>query len=483
MSFLSSTNRRHFLRRAVPTAIKGLLIAAIGVLAFSVGAFGSAHAKPAAERNVSFHGYHVRVPATWPIVRLAATPSACVRFDRHAVYLGAPTPQERCPARLIAAKTEGLLIEPLAATQGESGSVADPVAHQYVVTDAAAGVRVTATYGRNQALIERIIATAGTTVVTGTAGTASKSDTAGTASKGDTAGTASKGDTADRAAMAQRAPLAVPMIPTIRRLSAVVGARQPRAADNQVTEVPTGATSDIGPGFDTCSAPAQTTMDAWISHSPYRAVGIYIGGADRACAQPNLSADWVSHQANAGWHFVPLYVGPQAEWGEVTAPSRQGTNAADDAVLQARSLGFGQGNPLYYDMEAYPRRQSRRAVALLSAWTNELHRQGYASGVYSSSASAVADLVEHHTNAGYAKPDVIFDALWNGRADTRDPVIPAGDWAHHRRLHQYSGGSTHRYGGYSLNIDTDYLDVLVPPAGVLYGTAKLPLRQSQFLVH
>src|SRR6266536_682413 len=283
MSFLSSTNRRHFLRRAVPTAIKGLLIAAIGVLAFSVGAFGSAHAKPAAERNVSFHGYHVRVPATWPIVRLAATPSDCVRFDRHAVYLGAPTPQERCPARLIAAKTEGLLIEPLAATQGASGSVADPVAHQYVVTDAAAGVRVTATYGRNQALIERSIATAGTTVVTGTAGTTSKSDTA------------------DRAAMAQRAPLAVPMIPTIRRLSAVVGARQPRAADNQVTEVPTGATSDIGPGFDTCSAPAQTTMDAWISHSPYRAVGIYIGGADRACAQPNLSADWVSHQANAVW--------------------------------------------------------------------------------------------------------------------------------------------------------------------------------------
>jgi len=436
-------SRRHFLVRAVPTAITGLLIAVIGVVTFSVPTFGSA---PAAlpERNVSFHGYHVRVPASWPVVHLGAASSACVRFDRHAVYLGAPTSAERCPAHLIAAKKEALLIEPLATRPGAYVTLADPVAHQYVVTDAAAGVRVTATYGSNQALIEHILAMA--------------------------------------AAANRASPPVSPMIPTIHRLSAAA-ARGPRPRGTRAASLPAGATSDIGLGFDTCSAPTQATMNAWISHSPYGAVGIYIGGSDRACAQPDLTADWVSHQASAGWHFLPLYVGPQAEWAEVTAPASQGTDSADDAVRQAESLGFGQGAPLYYDMEAYPRRQSGRAIAFLVAWTNELHRQGYASGVYSSSASAVADLVEHDASVGSAMPDVIFDAWWNGMADTRDPVIPPRDWAHHRRLHQYSGGATHRYGGHSLNIDTDYLDVLLPPGGVLYGTAQVPLQASRLLVH
>ena len=156
-------------------------------------------------------------------------------------------------------------------------------------------------------------------------------------------------------------------------------------------------TDGIGLGFDTCTAPGAATMRAWMSHSPYRAVGIYIGGSDRACAQPNLTAGWVSQQAAAGWHFIPLYVGPQAEWGQITAAISQGASAADDAVMQARALGFGPGTPLYYDMEAYPRRQSRAALRFLSAWTEELHMDGYASGVYSSSASAVADLADHYT--------------------------------------------------------------------------------------
>ncbi len=221
-------------------------------------------------------------------------------------------------------------------------------------------------------------------------------------------------------------------------------------------------------------------MRAWINHSPYRAVGIYIGGSDRACAQPNLTAGWVSQQAAAGWHFIPLYVGPQAAWGQIRAAIRQGASAADDAVIQARALGFGPGTPLYYDMEAYPRRRSRAALRFLSAWTEELHMVGYASGVYSSSNSAVADLADHNISypgyagysrhVGYVIPDVIFDALWNGEADTADALLPPGDWADHQRIHQYSGGTSRKFGGHRLNIDRDYLDVLfpareLPPAG------------------
>ena len=213
-----------------------------------------------------------------------------------------------------------------------------------------------------------------------------------------------------------------------------------------------------------------------MSHSPYRAVGIYIGGFDRACAQPNLTAGWVSQQAAAGWHFIPLYVGPQAEWGQITAAISQGASAADDAVRQARALGFGPGTPLYYDMEAYPRRQRGAALRFLSAWTEVLHMDGYASGVYSSSASAVVDLAGQYTGyqlyvgqTSYPVPDVIFDALWNGEADTTDALIPPGDWASHQRIHQFSGGTRRAYGGHRLNIDRDYLDVMLPANGASWG--------------
>ena len=50
-------------------------------------------------------------------------------------------------------------------------------------------------------------------------------------------------------------------------------------------------------------------MQAW-GASPYRAVGIYFGGDNRACAQPNLTAGWVTEQRAAGWHLMPIYLGP-----------------------------------------------------------------------------------------------------------------------------------------------------------------------------
>src|SRR3954452_585521 len=44
-----------------------------------------------------------------------------------------------------------------------------------------------------------------------------------------------------------------------------------------------------GYGFDACTAPSTSVMQAWKA-SPYRAVGIYIGGVGRGCKQqPNLT--------------------------------------------------------------------------------------------------------------------------------------------------------------------------------------------------
>ena len=68
-----------------------------------------------------------------------------------------------------------------------------------------------------------------------------------------------------------------------------------------------------GLGFDQCEAPSQSAMSTWIKKSPFRAAGIYISGNSRACRrQSNLTATWVRNQLSAGWHLMPITLGPQA---------------------------------------------------------------------------------------------------------------------------------------------------------------------------
>jgi len=457
MSFRSSAmSRMPFCGRVWPSWICGIFVGTVSMAVCGVSASGATTGKQAtaAMKEVSFLGYRALVPASWRVVNLRATPAKCVRFDQHAVYLGVPGPVEHCPAHLIAAKTESLLVEPLRAGYGASSAGADAVAHQYVVDDAPAGVQITAAYGSDEALIKKILSSA--------------------------ALIPERGNASVIPARAPVDPASIPSVhPPVRAphespsparelLAALLPGRAP-PAPAPAAALPAGVTNDAGLGFDACAAPGPATMRAWLKRSPYRAVGIYIGGSDRACAQPNLTAGWVSRQAAAGWRFIPLYVGPQAEWGQITAAAMQGVSAADDAVVQAQALGFGRGSPLYYDMEAYPRRQSRRALRFLSAWTDELHAVGYASGVYSSSGSAMADLADHSAGypsypavGGYTMPDVIFDALWNGGADTIDPLIRPDEWAYHQRIHQFSGATNRTFGGHRLNIDRDYLDVQLP---------------------
>jgi hypothetical protein len=66
----------------------------------------------------------------------------------------------------------------------------------------------------------------------------------------------------------------------------------------------------------------------------------------------------------------------------------------------------------------------------------------------------------------YAMPDVIFVARWNGQANTQDDVFHGGEWTPHRRIHQYLGNVTRTYGGVSILVDEDYLNVkLTKPTG------------------
>jgi hypothetical protein len=399
----------------------GAALAAAILPVISMPAAASTHAGMGAHQ-VSYRGYRFRVPGGWQVADLSRHPATCVRFDRHVVYLGSPGTQQSCPSGLVGA-TEAVAIQP-AGSHRATESVEDPVAHRITVT--APRITLTASYRSDPGQVLAVLASAG---------------------------------------------LPVPRLQS----PASMASRQLGPA----SAVPRAATSYTGMGFDACTAPGLAAMQAWLAGSPYRAIGIYIGGSDRACAQPNLTAAWVSLQAAAGWHFIPLYVGPQVAFrGEVTDPVPQAIAAAQDAVVQARLLGFRRGTPIYYDMEYYRPRRSALALAFLTAWASQVHALGYRSGIYSSSTAGVVDLAGNFTNPAYAMPDVIYDAWWNGIADTADPSIPAFAWPNHRRIHQYSGNIDQAYGGIKINIDRDYLDARFGGSGGGSGGGGGATRQA-----
>jgi hypothetical protein len=379
-------------------------------------------------REVSYRGYSFEVPGSWPVIRLAGRPRDCVRFDRHAVYLGTPGRNEACPSRLVGT-TEAIVIQPAAARSPQS-STENPVSRRITVTGPR--IRVTATFDTDPTQIYQILASAflPAPII--------------------------KPPEPAAAVTARPGPL--------RSLPLAAQAGQARVT---APALPEQVANFHGLGFDTCTAPSAAFMRAWKSQSRYRAVGIYIGGSDEACDQPNLTAAWLRREAAAGWHFLPMYVGPQASFHELSStPGRQGSAAAKDAVAQAERLGFGQGTPIYYDMEAYPPAQTGAALRFESAWTTAIEAYGYSSGIYSSSASGIADLARQYSSHKYAMPDVIYDALWNGKQNTKDSVFQAGDWPTHQRVHQFAGNVSQTFGGDTMNIDQDFMNVaLAVPGG------------------
>ena len=228
------------------------------------------------------------------------------------------------------------------------------------------------------------------------------------------------------------------------------------------------ATLYTGLGFDTCDAPSLTTLQAWLA-SPYRALGIYIGGANRACTNAQLSrplgrlgrGDRLGDRAalrracrRRAAHR------PASRRSAPSAAAAEGTSAADDAIASASQLGLPAGSPIYFDMEGYALDNAactQTVQTFLSAWVAELHGQGYLAGVYGSAASTMRDLQALTTTS--AAPDDVWIADWNGDTSVfGDPYVSDGIWTNHQRIHQFSGGHRETYGGVTLDIDGDSLD-------------------------
>src|ERR1035438_2177145 len=133
----------------------GLLLASVGGPAVSASA-GVAHT-PAQSRSqrVAYRGYTFTIPRTWGVIRLAAHPRTCVRFDRHVLYLGVPGRSQDCPSTLVGT-TEALLVQPATAHAGAAAMY--PVDRLITVTTRR--ITVTATYSTDRALISHILASA-----------------------------------------------------------------------------------------------------------------------------------------------------------------------------------------------------------------------------------------------------------------------------------------------------------------------------------
>ncbi|MFI5618410.1 DUF1906 domain-containing protein [Streptomyces sp. NPDC051567] len=397
----------------------------------------------AEDRTVDYRGLRLTVPGEWRVVDLDRNPAACLRLDLPTLYLGPAGTQGECTGRAVATRADTLHLEPLDGAPPradiptvtiEDGTAVPPpdrtASHSNELRYALrrAGIMATVSYGAAPDAVRGVLTRARRTAA-GTPGAAGVAGAPGP----------------DGAATVRAAAL---------------------------TKARTGQDAFTGQGFDACTAPTQGAMDNWRDSAPFGAVGVYIGGRARACAQPQLTASWVRRQAAAGWHLMPIWVGPQPWHSNSTglstdphAAEGQGRSAAEGAVAAARTLGLSEGTVLYNDVENYQDRATWDApvVAYVSAWTVRLRELGYHSAAYVSAGSGVKALSARYSHDPEAMPDVLWVAHWNGSASVSDTDmgLPSGtrQWTGPRRAHQFRGGHNASYGGVTINIDSNWVDV------------------------
>ncbi|SHL27346.1 glycoside hydrolase domain-containing protein [Actinacidiphila paucisporea] len=230
-----------------------------------------------------------------------------------------------------------------------------------------------------------------------------------------------------------------------------------------------------GRAFDTCTAPSQAAMKAWKADGYYGAAAVYVGGKNRGCAQPNLTASWVKTVNSAGWKLIPIYVGaqPPCQTGsspeKITAATAAALGASDgkDAVAKAAALGMKAGSPIYLDMESYAVTNTSCNSAVLTyvrSFTKTLRAKTYRGGYYgfsTSSAKAIATAADKTD-----LPGNLWYALYDGKASTTtdwpwDPKL----FTDHSRGHQYTVNSKETRKGYTLTVDRDAWDGPVASIG------------------
>ncbi len=387
----------------------GLYAGVLGVL-LQAPLIGSPRA--IADTTVDYRGLRITVPAGWPVHRLGRDSAECLRFDRHALYLGPAGHDQLCPAHAVG-RTEALHVEPLTAQAAALASglldgrtslagmpaltVRDAATGEIRTAVPAAGVLITGSYGTGRKELERVLG----------------------------------------------------------EITAV--------PPHEAERMSGGRRWVAGAGFDTCTAPSLAAMRAW--RADFVAANVYIGGPARACPDGRLSRRWVAAVQAMGWRLIPTYVGPQApcaaarpRFSPATAVLA-GRLSAADAVNRAMSLGLAPKTPIYLDLEPYKRHRPgcRDAVlAFLDAWTRAVRAMAFTPGVYGSVRSGIRDLGGAE---GISKPTAIWFAHWDRRPDVwGDRYVDDEWWPGHHRIKQFRGDHVEKHGGVRLKIDSDSVD-------------------------
>jgi hypothetical protein len=213
-------------------------------------------------------------------------------------------------------------------------------------------------------------------------------------------------------------------------------------------------------GIDTCSAPSVDQMRAYWA-SPYGNIGIYIGGALRACAQPNLTSSWLQQvgPTGIGWHFLPIWVGPQAACTSFSArisydPAtayQQGRTEARSAYNATVNLGMDTANaPITYDLEYFNTSDAgcvASARQFVQGWVDEMHVPApQLAGIYTNSC------ILPNFASLTTPPDFIWAAEWDGKPSTWAlSCVSSGSWYYNQRHKQYAGGHNETWNGVTLN--------------------------------
>ncbi|MFH9398846.1 glycoside hydrolase domain-containing protein [Streptomyces sp. NPDC017638] len=229
-----------------------------------------------------------------------------------------------------------------------------------------------------------------------------------------------------------------------------------------------------GRAFDTCTAPSLSAMKAW-NTGFYGAAAVYVGGKNRGCAQPNLTASWVKSVNSLGWKLIPIYVGAQPSCQTGSSPEKLstataaslGAKDAADAVAKASALRMKAGSPIYLDMEAYDVKNKACDDAVLTyvrSFMKTLRAKTYRGGYYgftSSSAKAVATAADKKD-----LPGNLWYALYDKKnTTTADWPWGAAQYTPHSRGHQYMVNSKETRGGVTLTVDRNAWDAPVAVIG------------------
>lgn len=459
--------------------VAGAIVACVSIVATSPAAV-SAAAVPAATvtsrmpsaptptKPVTYRGYHVDVPETWPVVDLAANPRTCVRLDQPAIFLGHPGDVQDCPQQVLG-RSDVIVIEPAdaqaaadrhVAVDAHAGTSPAPTAAEAAeqlmrvhVTDA--GVVVTEAWGADRAVVDAVVRSgrSGSAPVKPSPQVQAPS-TAGPSSTSPPTSTTSGSPTSTGATVTTNPPTTAAQTttssaPTTSTTAPPPALRAPAAAA-AVAPV-THAQFALGEGFDACSVPSSTaTMSNLRAATGWVTVGMYLGGANAGCPQLGLGASWVQSVAAQGWAIVPIWVGRQINtcggYCSTITPSQAGSQGAAEASAAAgaaQSVGIGPTSPIYYDLEGYnvSGTNTLTAIAFIQGWTNQLHAMGYTSGFYSSAASGIADMVTMAQNGISGTPDELWIARYDCISTTSDSAVPASLWVNHR-MKQYRSNLT-----------------------------------------